>query len=158
LLAIPDPLHPALVHFPIALASIAPLFAFLCAVALFRAWLPARAWLVVVLLQLMLVASAQLALQAGENEEERVEKVVAEERIEEHEEAAERFRNLAVIGLVVVAAGLAPGAIGGWARALAVIVTAVGALASVPVGQSGGELVYKHGAASAYTQPANEAN
>lgn len=156
MLAVPDPLHPAVVHFPVALAVITPLFALLCALAVQRRWLAPRAWLGIVLLQLLLAASATVALETGEDEEERVEKVVAEEKIEEHEEVAERFRAFTVIAFALGAAGLAPGGIGAWARAVAVIASLATAGAVVPVGHSGGQLVYEHGAASAYTQPASE--
>jgi uncharacterized membrane protein len=154
---LPDPLHPAVVHFPVALAVITPLFALLCALAVQRKWLAPRAWLGVVLLQLLLAASASYALSTGEAEEERVEKVVAEEKIEEHEELAERFRLFTVVALGLGAAGLAPGGIGTWARVAAVIGSIVTAGAVVSVGYSGGRLVYEHGAASAYTQRAGEA-
>ncbi len=155
--ALPDPLHPAVVHFPIALAVITPLFALLCALAVQRQWLPVRAWLGVVLLQLLLAGGAQFALQTGEDEEERVEKVVAEERIEEHEEAADRLRNFTVLALLLGAAGVAPGRIGAIARAVAVVASIAAAGLSVPVGHTGGQLVYRHGAASAYTSSRSEA-
>jgi uncharacterized membrane protein len=157
MLSVPDPLHPAVVHFPVALAVITPLFALLCALAVQRRWLAPRAWLGVVLLQLLLAGSASYALATGEAEEERVEKVVAEDKIEEHEEVAERFRLFTVIALALGAAGLAPGGIGAWARAVAAIASMVTAGAVVPVGHSGGQLVYEHGAASAYTQSGSEA-
>ena len=69
-----------------------------------------------------------------------------------HEEAAERFLVLSGILLLVAAAGMAAGNVGRAGR----IVSTVGAFglvaAGTQVGHSGGELVYKHGAASAYTQ------
>jgi hypothetical protein len=76
---------------------------------------------------------------------------VAERAIHGHEEAAERFLVLSGVLLLVAAVGLAPRTVGEAARLL----TAVGPLgllaAGVQVGHSGGELVYRHGAASAYT-------
>ena len=77
---IPDPLHPAMVHFPIALASLVPMFAILAAIAIRAGWISARAWLVVVLMQAMLAGSAWVAHETGENEEEKVEKVVSPPR------------------------------------------------------------------------------
>jgi hypothetical protein len=53
---LPDPLHPAVVHLPMALAVLIP----------------------------------ALALETGKDEEDRVERVVSEDLIEAHEEAAER--------------------------------------------------------------------
>ena len=41
---LPDPLHPAVVHLPIALAVLTPLLALLTLLACRRGVLPARAW------------------------------------------------------------------------------------------------------------------
>jgi TRAP-type uncharacterized transport system fused permease subunit len=151
---LPDPLHPAVVHLPIALALLVPLGALATLLAIARSFVPVRAWAGVVLLQALLVGSAWLALETGEDQEERVERVVAERHIEEHEEAAERFLIAAGVALAALAAGLLPGGAGHAAR-LAGSVAAVGVLAAgVAVGHSGGELVYRHGAASAYAETA----
>ena len=75
---------------------------------------------------------------------------MAERAIHGHEEAAERFLVLSGVLLLVAAVGLAPRTVGHAARLLAAV-GAVGLLAAgVQVGHSGGELVYRHGAASAY--------
>jgi len=148
---IPDPLHPAVVHLPIALAVLMPLLAVLAGLAIRQGFVPARTWAAVVLLQAILVGSSWYALETGEDQEERVEEVVAERHIEEHEEAAERLHRLGIAALVLVAAGLLPGTAGGVARAVGVVATVAVLAAAVPVGHSGGELVYRHGAAQAYT-------
>ena len=107
-----------------------------------------------VLLQAILVVGAWMALETGEDEEERVERVVAERHIEAHEESAERFLALAGLGLLAMGAGLLPRSAGAGARVVGTV-AAVGVLAAgVTVGHSGGELVYKHGAASAYVDAA----
>lgn len=147
---LPDPLHPAVVHLPVALAALMPLLALLGALAIRVRAFPARTWAALVLLQALLLGSGWLALETGEDQEERVEEVVAEGPIETHEEQAERFMILAGVGLVVVAAGLLPGAAGGVARAASVLAAAAVLAAGAQVGHSGGELVYRHGAASAY--------
>lgn len=148
---LPDPLHPAVVHLPIALAVLVPLVAVAALLAARAGWLPARTWAFVVLLQACLVGSAFLAVETGEDEEERVERVVAERHIEDHEERAERLLWGAGIALLVGAAGLAPGRVGSLARPLGFVLS-LGVLAlAVDVGHTGGELVYKHGAAGAYT-------
>ena len=108
----PDPLHPAVVHLPIALAALAPLAALLAAVAIRLDWLPARAWLAVVLLQALLAGSAWLAIETGEDQEEKVEEVVGERHIHDHEEAAERFLAVAIAAGLVSSAGLLGGRMG----------------------------------------------
>jgi uncharacterized membrane protein len=146
----PDPLHPAVVHLPIALAVLIPGLALLGIFLIHKGFLPSRSWAAIVLLQALLVGSGWLALETGEEQEERVERVVAERHIETHEEAAERFLLLAGIGLLASAAGLLPRSAGSVGRGVGTLV-AFGVLAAgVSVGHSGGELVYKHGAASAY--------
>ena len=91
------------------------------------------------LLQAALVGSGWMALETGEEEEGRVEHVVAERHIEEHEELAERFQLAGVVALVVVGAGLLPGATGGLARGAAVLATLAVLAVGVQVGHTGGE-------------------
>ena len=150
--SLPDPLHPAIVHLPIALAVLMPGLALLAAVAIRTKLVPGRTWMAILLLQAVLVGSGWMALETGEEQEERVEQVVAERHIEEHEELAERFQLAAVVALVIVGAGLLPAAAGGFARGVAVVATLAVLAIGVQVGHSGGELVYRHGAASAYAQ------
>lgn len=147
---LPDPLHPAVVHLPIALAVVVPLLAVLTIAAIHRGLLPARSWALVVLLQAILAGSGWLALETGEDQEERVERVVAERHIETHEEAAERFLILAWVGLAACGAGLLPGRPGTAGRVAGTLAALVVLSAGVRVGHTGGELVYEHGAASAY--------
>lgn len=153
MIPIPDPLHPAVVHLPIALSLLMPLVALGSAVAIRRGFVPARAWLGVVLLQALLAGSAWYATETGEEQEERVERVVAERFIDEHAEAAEWLLRLAVAGLAISAAGLLPGARGGAGRLATVAVTVLVLASAVRTGHLGGELVYRHGAANAYLDP-----
>jgi len=148
----PDPLHPAVVHLPIALAILVPLCAALAILSIRKGFLPARSWAAVVLLQAMLVGSTWLAVETGEDQEERVERVVAERYIKTHEEAAERFLALTGVGLLVIGLGLLPRRSGAVGR-IGGVVAALGILAAgVAVGHSGGALVYEHGAANAYAK------
>jgi len=150
------PLHPMIVHLPIALALLMPLVAVVVLAAWWREKLPAGAWALVLLLQALLVGSAYVAIETGENEEDRVERVVAERAIHEHEEAAEVF--LWGAGGVLILTGLAlfvPGAAAKRGLALLAIAgMAVVIYLGVRVGEAGGELVYVHGAAAAYGAPA----
>lgn len=150
----PEPLHPALVHIPIALAMLMPLLSVLALLMIRWNLYPARTWGTIVLLQALLLGSGWIAASAGGREEDRVEKVVDHDLIEEHEHAAGRFLVGAGVVLVISAAGLLSGTAGIAGR----VATVVGSVAllgmSGAVGHSGGELVYKHGAASAYIEGA----
>ena len=151
---IPDPLHPAVVHFPIVLAMLLPLFALGALWTIRRGARPLRAWGLTTAVAAALVASSWLAVETGEQQEDKVEGVVPETAFDAHEEAAEAFLYFAGGVLVISLVGLARGRLGQAAR----LVGTAGALGLVVagwrVGHSGGELVYRHGAASAYTQPA----
>jgi uncharacterized membrane protein len=151
LFMLPNPLHPAIVHFPVVLAFLLPIFAIAALWTIRRGARPLRAWSVPLAAAAALMLSAWLAVETGESQEERVEQVVADQPLDTHEEAAETFMLATAMVLVVSVAGLAPGVAGKSARVLGT----VGAVALVGlgawVGHSGGQLVYQHGAASAYT-------
>jgi uncharacterized membrane protein len=149
---LPDPLHPAIVHLPIAIALLIPVFSILGILAIRSDLLPRRVWWGVVLLQALLAGSAWLATETGENEEERVERVLEHDLIHEHEEAAERLLLLAAIGLAPVGLGLWAGRRGAIGRLLHVLLALVVVAAAISTGRLGGELVYQHGAATAYTE------
>ena len=148
---LPDPLHPAVVHLPIALAVLMPLIAIACLIAIAKDLVPARAWWAVALLQILLAGSAWLAVETGEADEERVEKVVEEHYIHEHHDAAEWFLALAGAGAVLMGAGLLPDRRGRVGRMVGALASLVVLATAVRTGHLGGELVYRHGAASAYT-------
>lgn len=151
---LPQPLHPAVVHFPIVLAFLLPVASLFALWAIRRGTAPARAWALPVALAAALTLSAWVAIETGEDQEDRVEAVVPERLIDRHAEAAERFLVLAGIVLAVAGLGLLRGTLGSSARLLATA-GAVGLLiATYQVGSEGGDLVYRHGAASAYTQEA----
>lgn len=99
----------------------------------------------------MLAASGLVAKETGEGQEERVERVVAEGSIHTHEEAADLFVAVSAAVLAVGLVGLAPGAAGVAGRWLGAVGTAAILAAGWNVGHSGGMLVYRDGAASAYT-------
>jgi uncharacterized membrane protein len=151
---LPDPLHPAVVHFPLVLAILLPLFAAGAVWSIRRGGDSRRTWVVPLLLTAALVGSAYVALQTGEAEEDRVEAVVSEAVLHEHEEAAERFLVLSGVLLLVAGAGLIRGDLGRAARLITVVGSLAVAAAGVQVGAAGGELVYRHNAASAYADRA----
>ncbi|MCC7537952.1 MAG: hypothetical protein IT379_17130 [Deltaproteobacteria bacterium] len=146
------PLHPAIVHLPLGLAIIVPLLAVALTVAMWRDWLPKRAWLAVVGLQVLLVATGVMALRTGEQDEERVERIVAEQVLEAHEEAAAVFVWMAAATLAasVVVLLLKSDAARRWVSVGTSLATLVVAVLGIRVGHAGGELVYRHGAAGVY--------
>ncbi len=148
--------HPKAVHVPMALGVLMPLIAGGVLLAWWRGWLPGRGWLLAVALQAILVGAGVVALRSGEAEEERVERVVAEQFIEEHEEAAEAFVWAAggVLGLMVLAAVLGARPSGRLTAAAATLGTLVVLGLGYRTGHAGGSLVYERGAAQAYAQPA----
>jgi len=149
---LPDPLHPAIVHMPIALAVLLPLCLSCAAWAIHKGLLPRRSWFGLVLLGVVLVLSSWAALETGEDEEKRVERVVAEQFIDQHHEAAKIFTAVGAALFFVIMAGLIEGKTGDIARAVSILL-ALGLLASgVQVGRRGGALVYEHGASLAYTR------
>ena len=147
---LPDPLHPAVVHLPVALAVLIPLFTLLAALAIRSRFMPARIWVVVPLLAALLAGASWIALETGEDQEERVEQVVAEHYIEDHEERAETFMTVVTVLLAVSFLGLLSGSAGEVGRAVAFGLSVAVLGFAITVGHSGGELVYRHGAGLAY--------
>jgi uncharacterized membrane protein len=148
------PLHPMIVHFPMVLTILLPMFALGALWAIRRGVHPRPAWAVPLVLAAALSASAFVALRTGEAEEDRVEQVVPENAIHDHEEAAELFLKLSGVLLLITAAGLLGGRAGTTARFASTFGAIALVLAGVQVGKKGGELVYVHGAGQAYADPA----
>lgn len=147
------PLHPQLVHLPIALAVILPFLSLGIVVAWARGAFARNVFVIVVLLQAVLAGGAIAASRSGEAEEHEVEEIVGHDAIEKHEEAG----NLLVISsIVLLLLGIPVLRIADERRArmLATVVT-VGMCASAwfayRAGHEGGELVYELGATDAYT-------
>lgn len=149
---LPNPLHPAIIHFPIVLMFLAPLAAIVALWMIRRGADARRAWRLPVLAAIILAASAWAATASGHEQSERVERVVAERPIETHEESAELFLSLSGVLVVLAVAGFARGAVGRSARVLSTVWAIGLAAAGVRVGHTGGQLVYRDGAANAYTQ------
>jgi uncharacterized membrane protein len=147
-------LHPAIVHLPLGLAFVIPVLAAGFAWALWTGRVrPRGAWVAVIGLQAVLLGGGLVAMNSGEREEERVERVVPDVAVERHEEYAEQF--VWAVGLTLVAAVLVlafrkPALVHSMAAA-----TVVGSLvvvaAAIRVGHAGGQLVYAHNAGAAYT-------
>lgn len=149
---LPDPLHPAVVHFPIVLVTILPVLALVALYRIGRGHDARRSWFLPLVTSAALTVTGFVATRTGEAQEDRVEAVVAEAPIHSHEEAAEQFQLLAAGVLVLTAAGLLRGTAGRAFRWGAVAGSVVLLGAGIRVGHTGGELVYRHGAATAYLQ------
>ena len=152
---VPNPLHPAVVHFPVVLAFLLPVSAVIAIWTIRSGSRVSRAWLVPLAVAVGLSLSAWLSVETGEDQNERVERVVSEQPLETHEDGAEAFLIASLVVLVVTAGGLVRGRVGTISR----IAAGVGSVALVAgaayVGHTGGQLVYKYGAASAYTSPSS---
>lgn len=148
---IPNPLHPAVVHLPVAIAVLVPIFAIGALYFIRRGTRPRTAWGLTVSVLAALLFSGWVALQTGEQQEERVEDVVAERSIHTHEEAAEVFLLTTALVLAASLAGFAPGRVGQAGRWATTAGTVAILGAGWNVGHTGGMLVYRDGAASAYT-------
>ncbi len=152
------PLHPKLIHLPIALAVLMPLVLLGLGLAIHRAWLPARTWILAGVLQALLLGGGFAARWSGERDEDRVEGRVPEAALEAHERAATLFLVGAGGALVLVAAaGLTRRRGPALALVGASFVASLGVLGlGVRVGEAGGRLVYGPGgvAGPAGTSPA----
>jgi hypothetical protein len=105
----------------------------------------------VVLTAALLVGSGIVAKETGEDQEDKVEQVVPESALHDHEEAADAFLLAAWIVLGVSLVGFAPGVAGKTGRLVALAGTLAILWLGWRVGDLGGQLVYRYGAASAYT-------
>lgn len=150
------PLHPALVHVPLGLALVLPLIALFAVQQLFGGQRAAS--LLVLGLSALLFVGALAGRQTGEEDEERVEKIVPEAVIEEHEEAA----NVFTVGAgVVLAASLVTVLLGarkaakGMSIAVAVLSVVVAGI-GINTGHKGGLIVYEHGGARAFMKTGAE--
>ena len=146
MIPLPDPLHPAVVHFPIALLTIgAPLA--VAAVFLRRWHLP---WLAAIVL-VMGAAGAMVAVGTGNQEEEMVEggSAALEQVLDKHEELGELTRNIAVVAAVLAVAAAFSSRVRVAGRGLSVLAALAAVAAAYCVaetGHYGGQLVYRHGA------------
>ncbi len=151
---LPDPLHPAIVHFPVVLAFLLPISALVALWTIRRGAPPKRAWAIPLAVSAALALSSWVAVETGEAQEEMVERVVPDQALDRHEDAAELFLTLSGVLVLVAGAGLIPGALGRSARVIGTAGAFGLVTAAASVGHSGGELVYRYGAASAYTSGA----
>jgi uncharacterized membrane protein len=150
---LPNPLHPAIVHFPVVFAFLLPISAVIAIWTIRKGARPARAWLAPLAIAAALSLSSWVSVETGENTGEKVERVISEQPLETHEEAAEAFLTGSIVMLVLTGAGLVRGRFGTGLRFVAVAGSLALLAGGAYVGHTGGQLVYKYGAASAYSTP-----
>ena len=143
---IPDPLHPAIVHLPMALVVLLPLFTIYALFAISRGQQPTSGWRTVFALQLILSLSSWAAVETGEQDEDYYEHGATEEVLEAHEDLAEVFQVFALAALPLVAAGFLAGRFGQLARFAYMAVTIGLLVMGAMVGHRGGEIIYPDGA------------
>lgn len=145
------PLHPIIVHFPVVLAVLTPIVALIVFWAIKKGALGPRSWLIVVILQAALALSAFGATRTGEKDADKVEDAIGEQYVEEHEEWGERLMiassTVFVLSLVpmVFSSNLA-------LKGLCVLASMAPLGLALVTGHSGGELVYKYGAAGVHVK------
>jgi uncharacterized membrane protein len=143
---IPDPLHPAIVHLPMALVVLLPLFTLGALFTISRGEKPSSSWRTVFILQMILSLSSWIAVETGEQDEDYYEHGPTEEVLEEHEELAEGFQIFTLAALPLAAAGFLAGRIGQLARFAYMAVTIALLVVGAMVGHRGGEIIYPDGA------------
>lgn len=112
-------------------------------------------WWLPVAFQVVLLFSGVAAMVSGEHEEEKVEQLVDEDLIENHEGAAKAFMLFSALALIIMGAGVKTTSWQPFLRLGSVVILLGGAVLVANAGKQGGELVYIHGAANAYvTDPA----
>jgi uncharacterized membrane protein len=142
---VPDPLHPAVVHFPIVLIFLGTLISVL-AIFTRRGALPQLTAAILILA----AGSAQFAVYSGGDQADEVIQRMPSARplIRDHAEWGERTRTAAVVSAVVAVVALAFYRLRGFRRILAVITTITAAAAcycALEAAEHGGAMVYHHG-------------
>lgn len=145
MIPIPDPLHPAIVHFPIVLIFVGTVAA---VAAIFI-----RRWHLSLLAAILLAGGAVGAFAAtwsGDREEEMAGQLPAQTKqiLDNHEEWGELARNLAFAAAFLAGAAIAAKQFPKTAKALSfatALVAAASMYATALTGHYGGLLVYKNG-------------
>lgn len=146
------PLHPSIVHLPLALTFLLPFLVLVFAWAIKSGKMSKEMWLVIVGMQILVTATGYLSLETGETDEQKVSAIVSKKIVHEHEEAAEIFVGTTVISLAsgIVAWFLQP-AFQDKARFAVIFLSLLPVFFGWQAGKLGGEIVYRHGGASAHS-------
>ncbi len=147
------PWHPFIIHFPLALTFLLPIGILLQAILIKKNLISPKAWIGIILIQMVITGTGYLAMETGEDDEKIVKTVVEKKYIHEHEEAAEKYVGVSVLtlSLSVAVYFLAP-ALQLPIRLGILLLSFLACYFAYDTGYRGGELVYVHGAAEAYDQ------
>ena len=143
---LPDPLHPAIVHFPIVLILLGTLIAIAAMFSSHPVMLRIGA-----IVWALAAAGAVAATWSGDEDEDAAEHAgaAAKQVFEEHEEWGERSRDAAIItALAAVAAAVTLKRLPRFSRGAAALTALISLAASwcvLETGHYGGQLVYHHG-------------
>jgi len=112
-----------------------------------------KTWLIIIGLQFATTVTGYIALDSGENEEQLVKKVVDRKIIHKHEESAEIFVGSTAIALILsIACYFLKIEIQFFTQLVICLISLISCYLSISTGILGKELVYRHGAASAYVR------
>lgn len=143
------PLHPMIVHFPLVIAFLMPLTILYAIFIADKRNSSSRIWLGILITAVALSASSFLSLELGEGNEEIVEKVVSEHKIEDHSDYAENF-TYSTVASVLLAGMVFFGKFGNIPKFGLILTSFLTLMLAFPTGHSGAELVYKYNAGAAY--------
>lgn len=147
------PFHPIMVHFPIALSFLLPILILIFAFMIKSQKMSHQMWLVIIGLQIATTITGYVALDSGEKEEHTVEKVLEKKYIQHHEESAEIFVGSTVLALVLsIGIYFLRKEMQFYLQLGICALTLISCYLVYTTGHSGGELVYRYGAASAYAE------
>ena len=149
----PLPLHPKLVHVPMALCILMPMVVGLIWTGVRRGWFTPHAWLIAVFLQGATLVGGLAALQTGKSDGVQVEGYASDDALATHEARAEWFLYIAGVNL-----GLCGATWLLWRDrrrqhvfgAVAALALVGGSYAGYRVGDAGGRLVYVGNASDAH--------
>lgn len=147
------PLHPIVVHLPIVMMLLLPFVIAVLIVAEKKGIIHEKLWYAVAFYQAIVTGASFLALKLGERDEELVEKFVSEKIIENHEEWGEMLAWTALAIFIMILGSIVLKKIK-MMKVMTLVASIGGLLPVVMAGHTGGELVYRHGAAQAHVQKA----
>ena len=147
------PMHPKMVHVPMALCILMPMIAMLIWFGVRRSWFTPRVWLIAAVLQGATLAGGLAALNSGQDDGEKVEGYASEQALSTHESRAYWFLYVAGGNLVLCGVTFLLQRDRYRQQILGAVAIAglfAGSYAGYRVGDAGGRLVYVGNATDAH--------